>query len=104
MEHLGSSRETHPSKIPLVPGALPLIGHALAYDRGPLEFMEFAASWGPLVRVRLGPLEAIILREPTDIERLLMGEHKRLTKDKTTFSLRRILGEGLLTSDGREAF
>ncbi|HRI70279.1 MAG TPA: cytochrome P450 [Polyangium sp.] len=95
-----STRETHLNKVPLVPGALPLLGHTLAYDRDPLGFMEFAASWGPVVRVRLGPLEAVVLREPTDIERLLMGEHKRLTKDKTTLVLRRILGDGLLTSGG----
>jgi cytochrome P450 len=41
-----------------------------------------------------------MLREPVDIERLVVGEHKRLTKDKTTLVLRRILGDGLVTSEG----
>jgi cytochrome P450 len=79
---------------------LPIVGHALAYNRDPLALIEFAASWGPVTEVRLGPLKALIVREPSDIERLVMGENKRLTKDKTTLMLRRILGDGLLTSDG----
>jgi len=95
-----SSVQTQIKKIPVVPGALPIVGHGLDYNRDPLRFMEFAASWGPVVEVRLGPLTAIMIREPVDIERLVMGEHKRLTKDKTTLMLRRILGEGLLTSEG----
>ena len=95
-----SSVQTNTSKIPIAPGALPIVGHLLSYFRDPLAFMDFAASWGPVVEVRLGPLDAIMVREPVDIERLVVGEHKRLTKDKTTLTLRRILGEGLLTSDG----
>ncbi len=95
-----SSVETHILKIPVVPGALPIVGHLLPYFRDPLAFMDFSASWGPVVQVRLGPLDAIMVREPVDIERLVVGEHKRLTKDRTTLTLRRILGEGLLTSHG----
>jgi len=95
-----SSRVIPFDKIPLVPGALPLIGHLPGYFSNPLAFMERAVAWGPAVKVRLGPLDAIVLREPADIERLVMGEHKRLTKDRTTMMLRRLLGEGLLTSDG----
>lgn len=95
-----SSVQTHAPRIPLAPGALPIAGHLLTYFRDPLAFMDFASSWGPVVQVHLGPLNAIMVREPVDIERLVVGEHKRLTKDKTTLVLRRILGEGLLTSDG----
>lgn len=95
-----SSSQTTTSTIPYVPGALPIIGHAWAYSRDPLKFLEFAATRGPVVKVRLGPLEAIVIRDPTDIERLVMGEHKRLTKDKTTLLLRKVLGDGLLTSEG----
>lgn len=95
-----SSVQTTTHQIPVAPGALPIVGHLWTYFNDPLAFMDFASSWGPVVKVRLGPLDAIMLREPVDIERLVIGEHKRLTKDKTTLTLRRILGEGLLTSDG----
>lgn len=103
MSLMGSSRsssQTQGSQIPYVPGAWPIIGHALAYNRDPLAFLEFVTAFGPVVKVRLGPLEAIVVRDPMDIERLVMGEHKRLTKDKTTLVLRKVLGEGLLTSEG----
>lgn len=95
-----SSLPTQALKIPMAPGALPVIGHALEYNRDPLDFMEFAASWGPVVKVRIGPLVAYVIRDPLDIERIVVGEHKRLTRDKTTLMLRRILGDGLLTTDG----
>lgn len=95
-----ASKEIPFDQIPLVPGALPVLGHLTSYFSNPLAFMERAVSWGPAMKVRLGPLDAVVLREPADIERLVMGEHKRLTKDSTTMMLRRILGEGLLTSDG----
>jgi cytochrome P450 len=95
-----SSGETPVSQIPFVPGAWPIIGHTPQYLSDPLGFMEKAAAWGPAVKVRLGPIEAILLREPTDIERLVVGENKRLTKDRTTMDLRRIVGQGLVTSEG----
>lgn len=100
MRSASSPEEIPFEKIPLVPGALPVIGHLAGYFSNPLAFMERAVAWGPAVKVRLGPLDAVVLREPADIERLVMGEHKRLTKDRTTLMLRRILGDGLLTSDG----
>lgn len=87
-------------KIPLVPGALPIIGHLAGYFSDPLGFMEQAVAWGRVIKVRLGPLDAVVFREPADIEKLVMGEQKRLTKDTTTMMLRRILGDGLLTSEG----
>ncbi len=95
-----SSSQTTTSTIPYAPGALPFVGHGLKYTKDPLAFLEFVTSWGPVVKVRLGPLEAIVIRDPVDIERMVMGEHKHLTKDKMTLVLRRILGEGLLTSTG----
>lgn len=100
METPSHSPNPRQRRIPIVPGALPLVGHGYTYSRGPLEFLQYAAAWGPVVEARLGPLTAILLREPADIERLVVGESKRLTKDAMTRELRRILGDGLLTTEG----
>ncbi len=85
---------------PLAPGALPGLGHLLAYRRDPLGFLMLAAAHGPVVTMKLGPLTAILLREPEDIERVLVGEHKRFIKDEMTRGISRVLGDGLLTSEG----
>lgn len=85
---------------PMAPGALPLVGHSLAYRRDPLSFLLSLAARGPLVGMRLGPIDAYLLREPDDIERVLVTEHRRFWKDRMTRGLGRVLGDGLLTSEG----
>ncbi|MDI1444687.1 cytochrome P450 [Polyangium sp. 6x1] len=85
---------------PLAPGALPLAGHFVAYRADPLAFLMSLAARGRLVGMRLGPIEAFLVREPDDIERVLVTEHRRFWKDRMTRGLGRILGDGLLTSEG----
>jgi cytochrome P450 len=100
MGTLSPSPPSRERRVPLAPGALPLVGHGFEYMRDPLAVLQHVAAWGPAVRFQLGPLKPILLREPVDIERLVVGEHKRLTKDAMTMKLRRVLGDGLLTTDG----
>jgi len=85
---------------PVAPGSLPLLGHALAYRKDPTGFLLWVASHGRLAGMRLGPLEAFLLRDPEDIERVLVTEHKLYIKDRMTRGLARLLGDGLLTSEG----
>ncbi|MDI3284473.1 cytochrome P450 [Polyangium sp. 15x6] len=85
---------------PLAPGALPLAGHFIAYRADPLAFLMSLAARGPIVGMRLGPIDAFLVREPEDIERVLVSEHRRFWKDRMTRGLGRILGDGLLTSEG----
>ncbi|MDC3960301.1 cytochrome P450 [Polyangium jinanense] len=85
---------------PIAPGALPLAGHTIAYRADPLSFLMSLAARGPIVGMRLGPIEAFLVREPDDIERVLVTEHRRFWKDRMTRGLGRVLGDGLLTSEG----
>ncbi|MDI1436901.1 cytochrome P450 [Polyangium sorediatum] len=85
---------------PLAPGALPLAGHFIAYRQDPLGFLMNLAARGRIVGMRLGPIEAFLLREPEDIDRVLVSEHRRFWKDRMTRGLGRVLGDGLLTSEG----
>lgn len=84
----------------MAPGALPLVGHAIAYRNDPLSFLMNLAARGRLVGMRLGPIEAFLLREPDDIERVLITDARRYWKDRMTRGLGRVLGDGLLTSEG----
>ncbi|MBM7775003.1 pentalenene oxygenase [Actinokineospora baliensis] len=47
--------------IPSAPGALPLVGHAPGLMRDPLAFLESLPAHGDLVRVRLGPMRAVVV-------------------------------------------
>ncbi|MCV7079461.1 cytochrome P450 [Mycobacterium szulgai] len=50
--------------IPSAPGALPLFGHALSAMRDPWRFLSGLPDHGDLVRVRLGPSEAVVVCTP----------------------------------------
>jgi len=45
-------------------------------------------------------LSYVLLFEPKTIEQVLLTQHSAFTKDRLTLDLRRVLGTGLLTSDG----
>ncbi|GLW94933.1 cytochrome P450 [Actinokineospora globicatena] len=49
------------SSIPSAPGAVPLLGHAPRMVRDPLAFLESLPQHGDLVRVRLGPVRAVVV-------------------------------------------
>ncbi|WP_438296213.1 cytochrome P450 [Streptomyces sp. HUAS TT7] len=55
---------TRRDSIPLAAGALPLVGHTLRILREPLAFLASLPAQGDLVRVRVGPLTAIVVCDP----------------------------------------
>lgn len=64
---------THPfSAIPTVPGRLPLLGHAAALARKPLEFLGNLSAHGPLVRVQLGTQDYLFVLGPQALRDLLV--------------------------------
>ncbi|UQA56678.1 cytochrome P450 [Polyangium aurulentum] len=85
---------------PVAPGALPLLGHAVPFRRDPLAFILRAAAAGRVTEMRLATESAYLVRDPEDIERVLVGEHKKFIKDRFTHRLEKALGEGLVTSEG----
>lgn len=89
-----------PLTVRYAPGHLPLLGHTLAYARDPLRFLQQAHALGPFVRVNFVSLKATILTEPEHIEEVFVSKAKHFGKDVYAQDLKRILGEGLLTSEG----
>lgn len=80
---------------------LPIVGNAVSYLRDPLGFLQRTKEkHGDFVVLRLLGIEASLVSDPSDIERVLITEHRKVKKDRFTRDLSRVLGQGLLTSEG----
>lgn len=77
----------------------PLSG-LLGYRRGPLPFFQnLAAQYGDISYFRLGPQEAFFLNHPDLIKDVLVTNHQNFHKGLALQRAKRLLGEGLLTSE-----
>lgn len=80
--------------------AIPLAG-LLAYRKGPLPFFQnLAAQYGDISYFRLGPQEAFFLNHPDYVREVLVSNHQNFIKGLALQRAKRLLGEGLLTSEG----
>lgn len=67
----------------------------------PLSFLtDLSRAEGDVARIKAGPVEAWLLTHPHDVERVLTDSSGRLTKGRGVEGPKRLLGEGLLTSEG----
>jgi cytochrome P450 len=86
---------------PTAPG-LPVVGNLLAFMRDPLGFLcSTREEHGDVVGVAIGPLHVTLLSHPDLVEDILVTRNRLWKKDlflRTT--LRPVLGDGLLSSDG----
>jgi cytochrome P450 len=79
---------------------IPLSG-LLAYRRGPLRFFQnLAQQFGDISYFRLGPQQAFFLNHPDYIKDVLVTNHQDFMKGLALQRAKRLLGEGLLTSEG----
>lgn len=84
------------------PGALPVLGHAAAFARRPLDFIRELPDHGDLVRVRLGPLTAHVVCHPDLLHRVL-AEDRVFDKGGPVFeTFRKTAGNGLLGCPARD--
>ena len=86
---------------PLVKG-VPLVGSLFDLRRDALGFMtRDLPKFGDVVRIRVGPMEVIVVSHPADVEFVLRGNHRNFIKNKGTRKvLAEVLGQGLVTSEG----
>lgn len=86
------------------PPADMLLGHARFIWDDPLEFMLRAMrEQGDVVRMRLGPYTWHALFHPDHVEHVLVHQRQNYTKRSRGYEkLRRVIGQGLLTSEGEE--
>jgi cytochrome P450 len=69
--------------------------------RNPLEFFEnIARTYGDLAHVRLGGEHVFVISDPRVIKDVLMTHNQNFTKSRGLERTKRVLGQGLLTSEG----
>jgi cytochrome P450 len=85
-----------PGPKPLVPGL-----NLLALRRDRIGFlMRMVEEYGELARFDLGPYPAYLLSNPDHIRDVLITHNKQFMKGEGLQRAKRLLGEGLLTSEG----
>jgi cytochrome P450 len=72
------------------------------YRRNHLAFLsEVDAAFGPCTRLRMGPMNLVVVSDPAMTERALVGNVRNYSKQTRLFRIgKHLLGNGLLTSEG----
>lgn len=83
---------------PVVPGALPLLGHVAPLLRRPLEFMDELRRYGPVVRLGLGRVPVYVVTDAQLTYSMLTAESSSFRKGgRLIEALSRFAGNGLAT-------
>jgi cytochrome P450 len=89
-----------PAAAPTLPTSS-LLGHLSRFRTDPIGLFREGAALGDVVRFPVGPRSVYLLRQPEHIKYVLQDACKYFTKQtKGYHSLRFILGNGLVTSEG----
>jgi len=73
----------------------------LAFWRDPPAFLlSLAQTYGPVARFRWGRVDEYLLNDPDLTRRVLVSDQRSFMKGQALQEAKRILGEGLLTSEG----
>lgn len=79
----------------------PVVGGLIGPGRSPLSlFTDLARTYGDVVSFRLGSERAVYLNDPKDVRDVLVTNHRNFTKSRGLQRAKKLLGEGLLTSEG----
>lgn len=74
--------------------------HFFQFRRNPAEAMLGLSRQAPVVGLRLGTLRVVSLAQPALIHQVLVSRHEDFAKGQGQKALKKLLGEGLLTSEG----
>ncbi|MDQ6653576.1 MAG: cytochrome P450 [Acidobacteriota bacterium] len=91
----------HSPRYPPGPSRIIPLSGLFAYRRGPLHFFQkLAQQYGDISYFKLGPQVAFFLNHPDYIKDVLVTNHQNFIKGLALQRAKRLLGEGLLTSEG----
>ena len=76
------------------------LSNLLRFRRDPLSFFEKVAKLGDVVQYRMGPRHLTFINHPDHIKDLLVTSNRKFIKSMVLQRSKRVLGEGLLTSEG----
>jgi cytochrome P450 len=85
----------------MAPGRLPLIGHAIPLFRDRLAFMERLRSYGPAVRISVGPKTVTVVNSHEMINEMLTGKSNHFTKGLLFEKLKLFGQHALPVAEGR---
>ena len=92
----GAATHTPPGPRRRIPGA-----HMIAFRRDSLKFLtRLAREYGDVSQFRIGPQAFYFLNHPEHIRDVLVTHHEKFHKGRALQRSKRLLGEGLLTSEG----
>lgn len=78
-----------------------MLGSLIMPGRDPLAiFTNLARSYGDIVYFRLGGERVYFINHPDHIRQVLVTDHAKYAKSRALERARKLLGDGLLTSDG----
>ncbi|MCX4808821.1 cytochrome P450 [Streptomyces sp. NBC_01214] len=90
------------STVATAPGALPAVGHALAFLRDPLAFLASLPADGDVVAIRLGPRTVVVACDPA-VTREILSAPGTFDKGGPFYDKARLLlGNGLGTSSWQD--
>ncbi len=94
-------QQVKPSLFPPGPRRSIPLATLLTYRRGPLPFFQsLATQYGDISYFKLGPQPAFFLNHPDYIKDVLVTNHQYFMKGLALQRAKRLLGDGLLTSEG----
>ena len=88
-------------KQPVSVPRLPLVGNLPEFARNPIGFItHLQQAYGDIVGFSLMSKRGVLISNPEDIQQVLLETGKRYGKFTPTYTLRMVLGNGLVTSEG----
>ena len=89
------------SLYPPGPKAKTPLGHLLAIRRDLIGMLTtIAKEYGDIAYFKIGPIDIVLLNHPDYIKDVLVTHHRNFVKGRPLEMAKRLLGEGLLTSEG----
>lgn len=86
---------------PLAPGKLPLIGHALPLVKDRLAFIQRVRTYGPAVRIAVGPKTMTVVNSPDLIHKMLTSQADEFTKGVLFEKLKLFGNDALPVAEGK---
>lgn len=87
-------------RIPLAPGRFPVVGHAPAFLREPVRFMESLAPVGPMVRMYFGSRLFLYVSDPALVHEVLHVQNDEFEKGALFEKMKPLAGEGVGLTSG----
>lgn len=88
-------------QLPPGPEGLPVVGNVLQFRRDQLAFVRgVQRAFGDVATIYLGKFPLVLFSNPEHVRYFLVENARNFTNREFAWSLRRLLGDGLLTIDG----